>query len=437
MIATAAVAAEETTRSAIPFAGESASLDEEALRSLAVVREYLEAHVDFAVELVATVPTGGGSRDSQRVADLRLQEAFDQLTRAGVDAARISLRLAEGAEATRHVQVNFVPIVQREGGAPVTQASPVVRAEGRKVSLHFGLGATSLGESEATALNGVVAELLADSGAKVMIEAFTDATGTQTQNRTVSRLRSLKISERLVRSGVVPQRIQVLAGGELGTKTDSPKVREGYRRVDISTEPGPVPNPASTPPEVAPSPPLSPLLSPPPAPALATEDKESRWSLGLGVGAAFPLANLQDSFGRGLAAHLYFMRPLASLPGVDVGGAVGLTRFSRSDSDQSNSLKQTVVLAQASVKLPSPFESVMPACGAGFGGSLWQADSEEKSTGRTQDSSGEDLALEIFVSLQRAVADGASVELRLPFHKSFGDFGSQYLALTLGGALEL
>lgn len=147
------------------------------------------------------------------------QEAVSALTEGELDAlnAQLADALAENERLQQELDAKPKP------AAPVTTVAPAVRTVenivSAPVSIFFEVGKANVIASRDMLSVKSLAELAIEKNASVLVTGYADKSGNADANMKLSERRAQAVADELVRLGVNPQRIKVVAAGGVDTLT--------------------------------------------------------------------------------------------------------------------------------------------------------------------------------------------------------------------------
>jgi outer membrane protein OmpA-like peptidoglycan-associated protein len=198
------------------------------------------------VTACASHTTSAPDRAEQAEADK--QHAQDDARQARIDAEKARLEAQDAARAQREAdekaQYAAQAAAQAERDAQVARtgvAEPQPLADGRAVvsygafggpGVAFEVGSYDLSADERARLDDVAATLRAHPSRKVIIDGYSDETGTDSTDARISQRRADAVAHYLENRGVASDRI-VTRVGRWDTTEVSNRRRHGHRRVEI------------------------------------------------------------------------------------------------------------------------------------------------------------------------------------------------------------
>ena len=168
----------------------------------------------FAVELGFTWNIG--KNNWKHATD---QEAVSALTEGELDALNAQLADAQAENERLQQMLDAQP----KPTAAVTTVAPPVRTVEKivsaPVSIFFKVGKANVIESRDMLSVKALAQLAIDKNASVLVTGYADKSGNAEANMKLSERRAQAVADELVRLGVNPQRIEVVAAGGVDTLT--------------------------------------------------------------------------------------------------------------------------------------------------------------------------------------------------------------------------
>jgi outer membrane protein OmpA-like peptidoglycan-associated protein len=209
-------------------------------------------HLAYLARQRATIAQEVGR---QKTAERRVSEANTMRDRMQLeartqeaDAARQQMRMAQGQTRSAQDQTRASEMRNRELEAQIKELNAQATPRGWVITMGdvvFGSGLATLKSGSVRNLDKLVEFLQKDPQRNVVIEGFTDSTGSEASNLALSRRRSEAVRSELMRKGVNPQRISTQGYGEAYpvASNDTASGRQMNRRVEIivSNESGVVP----------------------------------------------------------------------------------------------------------------------------------------------------------------------------------------------------
>ena len=147
------------------------------------------------------------------------QEAVSALTEGELDA--LNAQLADALAENERLQQ--IIDAQPQATAAVTTVTPAVRTVenivSAPVSIFFEVGKANVIASRDMLSVKSLAQLAIDKNASVLVTGYADKSGRADANKKLSECRAQAVADELVRLGVNPQRIEVVAAGGVDTLT--------------------------------------------------------------------------------------------------------------------------------------------------------------------------------------------------------------------------
>lgn len=157
--------------------------------------------------------------------DIDVTEAGDPAVK--VDKLTTSGQWKENVERTKDRNKLLENTPSAESGNPSAQAV-----------ILFGFDSATMPQESGASLDAVMAKLLENPDATVVLTGYASSEGSTRYNKTLSRQRANTVRRFLEKNGIAKARIQVVAGGEKGPNdgADTAENREQNRRVEVQIQ---------------------------------------------------------------------------------------------------------------------------------------------------------------------------------------------------------
>lgn len=423
----------------IVFPPLSATIEAPLAKQLEPLLEKLRANPELSLQIEAPMEANAASAYWRHLGRLRGFALYFEFTQKGINPERLKIlsgghihRESHAGGPRRDNRVRFVFTKERY---PLDR--PKSTADRKDYGpLPFPYDSGEIPTEVESTLDDVAATLEKHPDVRIAILGHSDLRGQQGFKRIVSRLRALSVYEALSRRGVAAQRMSLEIMGDS---------RPVVAKIDAATD---IKNRRV---ELVFTPPLDQLKEPEKKDeeaivtipetsenAASSPSEGEPYILGLGFGLAKAGGELGQRLDQGLGVHALIGRRLIRWNKTDiyVDLEAAYATFEKTMSNQDNDLQDTNI--SFGILADHPLSESWSVLGrTGLGMSVWEASASEKSSGRHQDNSGNDLSWDLDAALAWRFESSWRLMGRWSFRTVAGDFDGNYQTLSIGLLKEI